>query len=600
MSFWDWKRWQREIDWMALNGINMPLALTGQETIWQSVYKKMGLTQAELDKFFAGSTYFAWGWMGNLDGWGGPLPKQWYPKQLALQKKILTRQRSLGMKPVLPAFSGHVPAALKRIFPSAKISRCHSWGGFAGTYVLDPLDPLFVKIGAAFLKAQQAQFGTDHLYASDTFNEMHPPSTAPKYLARISSAVYRSMASADPKATWVMQGWMFLHGRNLWTQPRINALLGAVPNDRMIILDLFSTAKPVWSRTNAYNGKPWVWCMLHNWGGKQGMYGRMQKIAHNLPATLKNPRRGKLIGLGLTMEGLNTNPVVYDLMCEMAWRTKPVDLKKWIARYATRRYGQNVPQAQAAWQILLKQLYTCPTLRHGPQGALYCMRPSFRNNGSFVRANIWYKPAEVRRAFGLLLAAAPKLKNNPGYCYDLVDLGRQVMSDLSHELHADIVAAYKARNLAKFKTAAARWQTAISDTDKLLATNKMFLLGRWLGRAASYGSTRKNANHYQYNARDLITLWGDKNSPLHDYAQRQYAGLMDGFYKQRWAIFFGELEKCLRHKKPYKWRKVDAKVKDFEAIWVKRTNLPTNRPHGNPIEQARKIYKKYVAPRGGK
>jgi hypothetical protein len=31
MSWWDWPRWEKEIDWMALHGINMPLSITGQE-----------------------------------------------------------------------------------------------------------------------------------------------------------------------------------------------------------------------------------------------------------------------------------------------------------------------------------------------------------------------------------------------------------------------------------------------------------------------------------------------------------------------------------------------------------------------------------------
>ncbi|CAF93158.1 unnamed protein product, partial [Tetraodon nigroviridis] len=35
--WWDWPRWEREIDWMALNGINLPLAFTGQEALWQEV-----------------------------------------------------------------------------------------------------------------------------------------------------------------------------------------------------------------------------------------------------------------------------------------------------------------------------------------------------------------------------------------------------------------------------------------------------------------------------------------------------------------------------------------------------------------------------------
>ena len=58
--WWNWNRWQREIDWMALNGINLPLAFTGQEAIWQRVYHKIGLTQQELDTFFGGPAFLAW------------------------------------------------------------------------------------------------------------------------------------------------------------------------------------------------------------------------------------------------------------------------------------------------------------------------------------------------------------------------------------------------------------------------------------------------------------------------------------------------------------------------------------------------------------
>ena len=30
MAYWDWERWKAEIDWMALLGINLPLAFTGK------------------------------------------------------------------------------------------------------------------------------------------------------------------------------------------------------------------------------------------------------------------------------------------------------------------------------------------------------------------------------------------------------------------------------------------------------------------------------------------------------------------------------------------------------------------------------------------
>ena len=59
--------------------------------------------------------------MGNLRGFGGPLPNSWKENQLALQHQILQRMRSLGMIPVLPGFAGHVPNAIKRVYPQVRI-----------------------------------------------------------------------------------------------------------------------------------------------------------------------------------------------------------------------------------------------------------------------------------------------------------------------------------------------------------------------------------------------------------------------------------------------------------------------------------------------
>ena len=59
-AWWNWTRWEREIDWMAMNGINLPLAFNGQEAIWQRVYLKMNLTQQDLDKHFGGPAFLAW------------------------------------------------------------------------------------------------------------------------------------------------------------------------------------------------------------------------------------------------------------------------------------------------------------------------------------------------------------------------------------------------------------------------------------------------------------------------------------------------------------------------------------------------------------
>lgn len=593
MAFWDWERWEREIDWMALNGINMPLAIVGEEAVWQGVYRDMGLSDNDLQDFFVGPAYFGWGWMGNLDGWGGPLPQSWIETHRELQKKILARMRSLGMKPVLPAFTGHVPKALIEKFPNAKIQKMKGWEGFEGTYILDPMDPLFKEIGKRFIKKQTELYGTDHLYSADTFNEMNPISGDLQYLADVSMAVSQSMVEADPQAINVMQTWLFLH-EDFWTAERIKAYLNAVPNEHMILLDLFATAKPRWKKTEAFYGKPWIWCMLHNWGGKMGMYGRTNAITKELPELQKKKDAGNLVGIGLTPEGLMTNPFIYDLMTEMAWHTDSVNVEDWAMKYIARRYGKESARAEEAWKLLIKTLYDCRDLRHGPQGAHYCMRPTLEfSRGSFVRSEIFYNPEEIKKALNLLLEASVEIGNSDGYKYDLVDLTRQCLSDLSIEMHKQMKAAYNEKNFDEYKRISDKWLDAILDLDKLLGTQKEFLLGNWIEQSKHWATNESERKLYEWNARNLITLWGDRNSKLHDYAQKQWSGMMKDFYYPRWKMLIEQAKASLQTGKEFDKESFNQKVMDFEVSWTKQNNTYNTKPVGNSVTEVKRIYDKY-------
>ena len=341
LPWWDWDQWEQLIDWMALHGVNMPLAVTGQEAVWQAVCKQLGMSDEEIAAFLAGPPYLPFQWMGCLDGWGGPLPQSWIDRHAELQQKILARQRELGMTPVLQGFTGHVPAAVARKFPDAKLHRI-DWIEWQ-THLLDPLDPLFPKVARLMIQEQTKRFGTDHLYAADTFIEMTPPSGDLEYLTRLGRAIYSGMIDNDPQAVWVLQGWAFMFKREFWTQPRIEAFLEAVPDDRMVVLDLYCESRPMWNQTQAFCGKPWVWCNIQNFGNTVFLGGALNKIAADLPAARRDAGSGQLVGLGFVNEGLDYNPVVQDLMFEMAWRDEPVDFKAWIVDYARHRYGRETP-----------------------------------------------------------------------------------------------------------------------------------------------------------------------------------------------------------------------------------------------------------------
>ncbi|HEY4197512.1 MAG TPA: alpha-N-acetylglucosaminidase, partial [Mucilaginibacter sp.] len=536
MSWWQWDRWQREIDWMALNGINMPLAITGQNIIWQRVYKSLGFTDKDLATFFSGPAYFNWFWMGNIDGWGGPLPQSFMDNQETLQKQILKRERELGMTPILPAFTGHVPPAFKTKFPNAKLKKTN-WQGFPDVYILDPDDEMFTAIGKKFINEEIKTFGTDHLYSADTFNENTPPTNDSLYLNDVSKKVYQSMAGADPKATWIMQGWMFSYSVKFWQPKQIKALLNAVPDDHMIVLDLYSESKPVWNKTQAYYGKPWIWCMLHNFGGNISLYGRMKNIANDPADALNNQKSGKMLGIGLTPEAIEQNPVMYELMLENVWRDKPIELDPWLKDYAFRRYGKKDSHAEAAWIILKNTVYNGGISSGGPE-SIITGRPTFAASTRWANTKKFYQPKDLVPAWQHLIQAAQNLKASQGFRYDLVDVTRQVLANYADTLQRQFAAAAKKHDQQSFKKLSNEFLGVIDDLDKLLLTRNDFLLGRWLEAAKANGKTEAEKRLYEFNARDQITLWGDKNSPLNDYACKQWAGMLTGFYKPRWIHFF--------------------------------------------------------------
>ena len=264
----------------------------------------------------------------------------------------------------------------------------------------NPEDSLFAAIGKKFLQTQTKLFGTDHLYSADTFNENEPPSDDTDYLAKLSERLYKSMEEADPESVWVMQGWLFYSDRKFWKAPQIKALLNAVPNEHMILLDLAAEIEPVWKRTNAFYGKPWIWNMVHNFGGNISMFGRMDGVASGPAAALHDPASGHLVGIGLTMEGIEQNPVLYELLTQQVWQNESVDLNKWLPFYTLNRYGILDSNLIKAWEILRVTAYNGKTIRDGAE-SIVTGRPTFDSTTVWTRTKLNYTSERFSSGLGL-------------------------------------------------------------------------------------------------------------------------------------------------------------------------------------------------------
>ena len=71
---------------------------------------------------------------------------------------------------------------------------------------------------------------------------------------------------------------------------------------------------------------------------------------------------GTMIGIGITMEAIEQNYVVYEAVLENKWLDGKVEnISKWVEDYSSRRYGDNnISQVKQAWEIMLQNIYFSP------------------------------------------------------------------------------------------------------------------------------------------------------------------------------------------------------------------------------------------------
>ncbi len=590
LAFWDWPRWERLIDWMALHGINLPLAVTGQEAVWQAVGRRFGLNDAQTRAFLPGPAYLPFGWMGCLDGWGGPLSQNWIDRHTTLQRRILARQRALGMTPLLQGFTGHVPVGLKEHRPQAKFQQLPKWCGFDGTTFVDPQDPLFSEFGRAFVEEQTRLFGTDHHYASDTFIEMSPPSSEPAFLADMGRSIYGAMQAADPQAVWVMQGWIFFNNPQFWQPPQTKALFGAVPDDRMVLIEMGGDS---YIKTEGYYGKPWIWSIVHDFGGKVTLSAALPYVIEHFGAAMKYSKRGRLSGLGPIMEDLGYNAVLYDLLTDLMWRDEVPELEPWAMAYIHRRYGRELPAMREAWKRLLETAYA----ENHSHSDVVCLRPNLAGRRTKkARQQDRYDPRKLAEAGRLYLECADELGTVDTYRFDLVNVMRQILANLAQSDFEEIVAAYEARDRKRLTAAGRHLFDLVRDMDRLLGTRREFMLGPWLASAKAWATNDDEARLFEWNARNQITLWGPRDSVLHDYARKQWSGLMVSFHLPRWELFVRRLDEALAAEREFDADAFEAEVRLMEEQWTHAAETYPVVPAGDSVAVARELWDKHGSP----
>ncbi len=558
MPFWQWSDWERFIDWMALNGVNLPLAITGQEAVWYNVWTSLGMSDEQVRSYFTGPAYLPWHRMANIDGWCGPLPREWLRGQTQLQQRIVERERALNMRPVLPAFAGHVPGALRELFPDADIQPLISWAGFDEqhrTYFLNSEDPLYSRIQRMFLEAQTKLFGTDHIYGIDLFNEMEPPSFEPDYLGRVTKHIYESLTAVDPDAEWLHMAWFLYNQRQEYTRERTRAMLTGVPQGKMIMLDYYCEYKEMWRDHDSFYGQPFIWCYLGNFGGNTNVQGRVKEAGERIERALTECGEG-LVGIGSTLEGLDIQQFPYEYILEKAWDYGKSD-EQVVNELADRHAGHESAAAREAWNLLYnKVLDITPDNFAAP---LPCSYPAMGKESRTIK----YEPQDLLAVWDYLLTQ-DKVTTD-AMAIDIIWVGRQLLGDLFLVEKQAFDKAYQQRDKQAFFKHSDLLFELLSDLDNLNSHHPHATLDHWLKQARDLGKSSTVKDYYEMNARRLITTWGGH---LNDYACRNWNGLMWDYYAKRWEAYIREMTVAVISNKDFDEASFRATTDKFQEKWV--------------------------------
>ncbi len=536
-AHWDRTRWGRELDLLALGGYRYVLVTAGLESVWRDFLTELGCTPQEIGDFIANPVYSAWWHMGNLQGEGGPVHPDIIRREAELGRFLVQRALELGMQPVLQGYTGMLPSRLPQERAGGRVLPQGQWvAGYERPAVLDPASPAFPAMAARWYRLLEKHYGhRAAAFCGDLFHE--GGNTAGCDIRACAQSIQRAMQQASPGSTWFLQAW----GRN----PLPQLLAGLDRKHSCILLldkDLSAGHDPLY-RGHPHLARPQVqgfrqvWCELANFGGKQVMYGGFSLLEKG-----DFPGSG-FEGIGLLSEGLETNPLYDTLLTERANRASgEINRADFIRNYARTRYGVQDERLEKALSLLAESVYNPAGMREGGRENILCARPSLlaERVSTWAVSTPYYDTAKVEEAARLMLAAGKEhhLDSLPTFRYDLADVARQVLADRARPLLQRLAAAHRAGDAAAFERRSAEFLEMIRHSADVLACSEFFLLGKYEQGAADRAGSDPQARAQMVQAlRRLITTWARGNTPLNDYAHREYAELMRHYYLPRWQVY---------------------------------------------------------------
>ena len=526
-AFWTWEQWEPFLDWAAMSGYNLILNPVGNEAVWLDVLMQNGYTRRAAQEFISGPTFFSWQCMMNMTSWGGPAPDSWVEGRIKLARQINDRLRSLGVGVMLPGYSGMVPIDFAEFHPESNPLDQGNWCDFKRPPMLVPGDPCFDSVADSFYRSQSELFGSDfHYFSTDPFHE--GGNSGDVDMKAYAVGCYEKMKAVSDNPVWFFQGWQ--------NNP-VRDILKALPTENVLVGNL--RAEDCADAKDNFADHPWLYCCVNNFGGQRLVHGNMKKL-YNEPHQFVSDDRYTMVGIGCMPEGVELDEVMFDILSYISFQRVPLNENDWLRQYIVHRYGRCPDEVYDAWLILQNEVYTSDTSADAKESA-FCTRPSLTTDRVCVynAGRFSYERPALEKACRLLFTAFDEFESGEPFRLDITDFARQALANNAWSYVEGIQSSFINKDIDEFNKNAEVFLSLYYIQDRLTSTNRHMMLGTWLEMAKSHASDINEVAYYEFLARTLITLWGDRAGAreLRDYAAKEWNGMLLDFYRPRWDSF---------------------------------------------------------------
>lgn len=511
-NFRGFDRWEKEIDFMAMHGINRALQPVGFDGVLYRTLVELGMPDKFCLEFSSGPAYLINQLTGNIAGTNSVNSKEYLERKLTVGKLISDRERSLGIEPIFPAAIPSVPFSLRKKYIKMDIFKAPMWYNFPPIFFIRPKNAFFSVFNKKFLKIQRDALGETHSYIFEGVYESDKKGYN-SHLADLGKALEEMLAEFDENAV------CYLHTSS------INAdFFKNCSGEKYIFLDNCEMSR----NTDILNGRKYIPEISGNRYGRTGIYGNVQKLC-------ANPFAETELGGALSFDTFDINPVYCAAALHAITADTSFDRNEFIKDFCKKRY-----KTDAFGEDIISLVDLCSS--DECTGSIICARPCTN-----VKHTAPFDTMERPYDFHKLYTIAQSILNSSERKIDTMradiqSIVRQFLSDLAYPIYIKATEFFREKNVRNFEQASNLFLEICEDIDRLLRTREETNFCTKYIEAQELGSSQEEKETLQINFLLLHTIWGPfDHSILYDTVWNEWGGLVKDYYEARWHMYYRSL-----------------------------------------------------------